>query len=264
MLEVLPEKPSPWGRVMKRLLLLLPAIVLTACQKPAELGYKVVSIRPHDPESYTQGLEFSGKRLFESSGGYGTSTVREVNPATGEVLRKRPMAKNVFAEGITLLGNELWILTWKENTAYVFEPDTFKFLRSHTYQGEGWGLAHDGKQLIMSDGTSTLKFIDPKDFSVRKTLTVMDGKRPVEQLNELEFVNGEIFANIYMSDRIARISAADGRVTGWLDLSALRKQLPRPNRAEVLNGIAHDPATGNFLVGGKLWPRMFEIRIEGR
>lgn len=247
---------------MKSLILPFLAVVLTACGKPAELGYKIVSTRAHDPECYTQGLEFSGKRLFESGGGYGLSTVREVNPANGEVIRKRPMARNVFAEGITLLNNEIWILTWKENTAYVFEPDTFKFLRSHTYQGEGWGLTHDGGQLIMSDGTSKLRFIDPKDFSVKKTLTVMDGKRPVEQLNELEYVNGEIFANIYTTDRIARISADDGRVTGWLDLSALRKQLPRPNRAEVLNGIAHDPATGNLLIAGKLWPKMFEIRIS--
>jgi glutaminyl-peptide cyclotransferase len=247
---------------MKVFILPLLAVILAACGKPVELGYKIVSTRPHDPECYTQGLEFSGKRLFESGGGYGLSTVREVNPANGEVIRKRPMARNVFAEGITLLNNELWILTWKENTAYVFEPDTFKFLRNHTYQGEGWGLTHDGGQLIMSDGTSKLKFIDPKDFSIKKTLTVMDGKRPVEQLNELEYVNGEIFANIYTTDRIARISAADGRVTGWLDLSALRKQLPRPNRAEVLNGIAHDPATGNLLIAGKLWPKMFEIRIS--
>lgn len=246
---------------MKHLLLPLLAVVLTACQKPAALGYKIVATRPHDPESYTQGLEFSGRRLFESGGGYGSSTVREVNPATGEVLRKRPMAKNIFAEGITLLHNELWILTWKENTAYVFEPDTFKFLRTHAYQGEGWGLTHDGTQLIMSDGSSKLKFIDPKDFSVKKTIEVKDGKQPVEQLNELEYVNGAIFANVYTTDRIARISPEDGRVTGWLDLSALRKQLPRPNRAEVLNGIAHDPATGRFLIAGKLWPTTFEIEI---
>lgn len=246
---------------MKHFLLPLLAVTLTACQKPAALGYKIVATRPHDPESYTQGLEFSGRRLFESGGGYGSSTVREVNPATGEVLRKRPMAKNIFAEGITLLNNELWILTWKENTAYVFEPDTFKFLRTHAYQGEGWGLTHDGTQLIMSDGSSKLKFIDPKDFSVKKTIEVKDGSQPVEQLNELEYVNGAIFANVYTTDRIARISPEDGRVTGWLDLSALRKQLPRPNRAEVLNGIAHDPATGRFLIAGKLWPTTFEIEI---
>jgi len=245
---------------MKRLLPLI-AVVLTACQKPATLGYKILATKPHDKECYTQGLEFSGNRLFESSGGYGSSTVREVNPATGEVIRRRPMAKNVFAEGITILNNELWILTWKEKTAYVFEPDTFKFLRTHTYDSEGWGLTHDGKQLIMSDGTSTLRFMDPRDFSVKKSIQVKDGGREIDQLNELEYVNGEIYANIYMADRIARISADSGKVTGWLDLSALRRQLAKPNRAEALNGIARDPATGHFLISGKLWPESFEIEI---
>jgi glutamine cyclotransferase len=250
---------------MRVLLLAFIAILLAACQKaaPVELRYKVVSTRPHDPDCYTQGLEFSGKRLFESGGNYGKSTVREVDPATGEVLRKRPMAKNVFVEGITILNGELWVLTWKEKTAYVLDPDTFKFIRSHTYQGEGWGLTHDGEHLIMSDGGSTLKFIDPKDFSVKRTLDVKEGARLVDKLNELEFVNGEVFANIYMTGRIARISVADGSVTGWLDLSDLRKQLPAPSNAEVLNGIAYDAAAKRLLVTGKFWPRMFEIEVSG-
>ena len=248
---------------MKLAILPLVVILLGACQKtPATLEYNVVSSRSHDPECYTQGLEFSGQRLFESGGHYGRSTVREVDPATGKVLRKRPMAKNVFAEGITILKGEMWVLTWKENTAYVLEPHTFKFVRTHTYQGEGWGLTNDGKQLIMSDGSSTLKFIDPKDFSVKSTLEVTDGGRSVSQLNELEFVNGEIFANIYTTGKIARISADSGKVTGWLDLSGLRNQLPNPNRAEVLNGIAYDAATGHFLITGKYWPQMFEIEIR--
>ncbi len=251
-----------------RILIYLPflAILLASCQKaaPVALQYKVVSTRPHDPECYTQGLEFSGRRLFESGGNYGKSTVREVDPATGAVLRKRPMAKNVFAEGITILNGELWVLTWKEKTAYVLEPDTFKFVRTHNYQGEGWGLTNDGKLLIMSDGSDILKFIDPKDFSVKRTLEVKDGGRSVRQLNELEYVNGEIFANIYLTGKIARISAEDGRVTGWLDLSGLRNQLPVPNHAEVLNGIAFDRASGHFLVTGKFWPRMFEIEVTGK
>lgn len=247
---------------MKLLLPILLGVLLSACQKPAALTYKIISTRPHDPECYTQGLEFSDGKLFESGGNYGRSTIREVNPATGEVLRKRPMAASVFSEGITVLNNELFNLTWKEKTAYVIEPGTFKFLRTHTYQGEGWGLTHDGRQLIMSDGTNKLKFLDPKDFSVKKNLEVRDGDRPIDQLNELEFVNGQIFANIYTTEKIVRISPEDGKVTGWLDLSGLRKQLPRPNNAEALNGIAHDPKTGNFLITGKLWPKMFEIRIE--
>ena len=248
---------------MKFLVLFLFATLLAACDKsPATLKYEVLSTRDHDPECFTQGLEFHGERLFESGGHYGNSTVRETDPATGKVLRKRPMAKSIFAEGITIFNDELWILSWKENTAYVLEPDTFKFIRTHKYEGEGWGLTHDAKHLIMSDGSSTLKFVDPTDFSIKRTLEVADGKRPVNQLNELETFNGEILANIYQTDRVARISPETGKVTGWLDLSALRRQLPTPNRAEVLNGIARDPATGHLLVTGKKWPKMFEIQIS--
>jgi glutaminyl-peptide cyclotransferase len=237
------------------------ALVLSACSKPENLTYRVTSTMDHDPTCYTQGLEFWNGRLFESGGGYGVSTVREVHPATGEVLRRRPMAKHVFAEGITILNNELWVLSWKEKTAFVLEPDTFKFLRLHEYRGEGWGLTHNGTHLIMSDGTSTLRFMDPKDFSESKRLTVTDGEREVVMLNELEHADGVIFANIYQSERVARISAETGKVTGWLDLSALRKQLPQPHRGEELNGIARDPKSGRFLITGKLWPKSFEIEI---
>ena len=247
---------------MRYLLSLFFTVVLAACSgKPEKLSYKVISTRPHDPECYTQGLEFRGNNLIESSGGYGHSTIREVNAATGEVLRKRAMAANVFVEGITLLNNEIWILTWKENKAYVFEPETFKFLREYKLKGEGWGITHDGKQLIASDGTSKLKFINPADFSVVRTVEVKRGDKPVENLNELEMIDGQIFANIYLTDEIIRIAPETGAVTGSLDLSALRKQLPRPNRAETMNGIALDPATGHLLVTGKLWPKMFEIKI---
>ncbi|MBC8128548.1 MAG: glutaminyl-peptide cyclotransferase [Gloeobacteraceae cyanobacterium ES-bin-144] len=238
-------------------------LILTSCQKssPDQLGYQIVSTRPHDATAYTQGLQLKDGRLFESTGQYGESTLREIEPATGKVLRKRPLAKTAFGEGLTILGNEMFVLTWKETTAYVFEPDTFKFIRTHEYKGEGWGLTHDGKQLIMSDGTSTLKFINPKDFSILKTLEVKDGNTPLTNLNELEWIDGQIFANIYQTDKIARISPEDGQVTGWLDLAGLKKQLTKPNRADVLNGIALDPATGHLLVTGKYWPQMFEIKV---
>lgn len=237
-------------------------LLLAACDKaPEKLEYQVVATHSHDPESFTQGLEFHKSRMLESSGQYGKSNIRETDPTTGKVLRKRPMAEKIFAEGITVLNGELWVLTWKENIVHVLEPDTFRFIRSHHFQGEGWGLAHDGSQLIMSDGTSTLKFIDPKDFSVRRTLEVTRNGRPLERLNELEMVNGEIFANVYMTHEIVRISPESGKVTGWLDLSPLRRQLPSPNRAEALNGIAHDPATGHLWVTGKYWPSIFELRM---
>lgn len=243
--------------------LAIVCLAFTSCQKsqPDKLGYQIISTRPHDGTAYTQGLQMTGGRLFESTGLHGESTVRELEPATGKILRKRPLAKTVFGEGLAIIGQEMWVLTWKENTVYVLEPDTFKPIRTHTYKGEGWGLTTDGKQLIMSDGSSDLKFINPKDFTVVKTLAVMDGKSPVKNLNELEWINGQIFANIYMTDKIARISPETGQVTGWLDLAGLRNQLTKPNRAEVLNGIAYDAASGNLLVTGKYWPQMFEIKI---
>lgn len=249
---------------MKAIAVLALALAsLTSCKKsPEQLSYQVVSTLAHEPSAYTQGLQLSGGRLFESTGHYGESTLRELDPATGSVLRKRPLAKTVFGEGLAILNQEMFVLTWKENTAYVFEPDTFKPIRTHAYTGEGWGLTHDGKQLIMSDGTSTLRIINPKDFTTIKTLDVMDGKQPVKNLNELEWIDGEIFANIYLTEKIARISPKTGEVTGWLDLVGLRNQLTKPNRAEVLNGIAYNPKTGNLLVTGKYWPQMFEIKIE--
>ncbi len=244
--------------------LAIAVIALASCQKNVseKLTYQIVSTRPHDATAYTQGLQLLDGRLFESTGQYGESTLREVDPTTGKILRKRPLAKTVFGEGMTILHNELWVLTWKEGIAYVFEPDTFKPIRSHVYQGEGWGLTSDGKQLIMSNGSSDLKFINPKDFSVQKTLSVKDGNAPVSQLNELEMIRGEIFANIYQSDRIARISPESGQVTGWLDLKGLKNQLTQPHRADVLNGIAHDQATDHLLVTGKYWPEMFELKLS--
>ncbi|GAA5131675.1 glutaminyl-peptide cyclotransferase [Luteolibacter yonseiensis] len=249
---------------MTRLLVSLAAsLALVSCHKPAPdaLSYRIVSTREHDGGAYTQGLQLVNGRLFESTGQYGESTVRELEPSTGKVLRKRPLAKNVFGEGLTVMGNEMWVLTWKEKTVYVLEPDTFKPIRTHTYEGEGWGLANDGKQLIMSNGSETLKFLNPKDFTVTRSLEVKDGTQPVRMLNELEFIDGQIFANIYLTEKIARISPETGQVTGWLDLKGLRNQLANPGRAEVLNGIAHDPATGHLLVTGKYWPQMFEIKI---
>lgn len=248
---------------MKWMLPALAAITLTACQKSAAtLQYKITATRPHDKECYTQGLEFHEGRLFESGGQYGESTVREVNPQSGEVIRKRPMAKNSFAEGITIFNNELWVLTWKEHTVNVLDPDTFKFLRSHDLKGEGWGLTHNDQHLIMSDGSSTIRFMNPKDFSVAKTITVKDGDREIDRLNELEYVNGEIYANIYTTENIVRFSAETGKVTGWLDCSGLRKRLTPYQKTEVLNGIARDPKTGRFLITGKYWPECFEVEIS--
>ena len=250
-------------RLKSLALFVFSCTALASCKSaaPKTLSYQIVSTRPHDATSYTQGFQLVDGRLFESAGVYGESALREIEPVTGRVIRKRPLAKNVFGEGMTVLGDEMWVITWKENTAYVFERDTFKPLRTFSYKGEGWGLTTDGRLLIMSDGSSELKFIDPKDFSVVRTVTVKDGNSPVIELNELEMIDGQIFANIYMTGKIARISPESGQVTGWLDLKGLRNQLSPLGKADVLNGIAWDKSTGHLLVTGKYWPKMFEIKI---
>lgn len=249
---------------MKYLLIPVLALALNACKNtsPETLQYHIVNTLPHDPQSYTQGLEFVNQQLIETSGGYGLSSIRHVNPQSGEVLNKRPLAANVFVEGLTCYKNEIWILTWQEHTAYVFDPTTFKFIREYKFDGEGWGLTHDDSHLIMSDGSHILKFMDPKTFKPTKSIEVTRNGTPVRMLNELEMVNGEIFANIYQSDEIVKINPNTGHVTGSLSLSGLRNQLPTPNRAEALNGIAYNPNTGNLLITGKLWPKMFEIKLN--
>ncbi len=260
MIESLPK-------ISRRLFLPVLAILCTAsCRSapPEKLEYRIVNTLPHDPAAYTQGFQWMEGLLYESTGHYGQSSLREVDPTDGKILRRRPLSKDVFGEGLTFHKGELWVLTWKENTAYVFDPATFGFLRSYQYEGEGWGLTSDGNQLIMSNGSNRIVFRDPGDFSITRTIEVSDAGRPVDKLNELEWIGGEIFANVYTSQRIARISPENGRVTGWLDLSGLRNLLPQPNRAEELNGIAHDPDTGHLWVTGKNWPLMFEIELSAR
>jgi glutaminyl-peptide cyclotransferase len=255
----LPHHPMKWIYIT----LLAVSCGLCSCDsRPANLTYEVVSTLSHDTAAYTQGLQLVGGRLYESTGLYGQSSIRELEVGTGKTLRNRPLAKSLFGEGLTLLNNQLYVLTWKEQTAYVFEPENFTPITTHSYSGEGWGLTTDGKQLIMSDGSSTLKYVDPKTFKTLKTVEVTDSGKPVLRINELEWVDGQIFANIYLTDRIARISPESGNVTGWLDLSGLRKLLSGRHRAEVLNGIAYNAKNGHLLVTGKFWPQLFEIKIS--
>ncbi len=250
-----------------RIILIAAVSLLTgSCARkpvvPADLSYEVVSVVPHDADAYTQGLQLVDGRLFESTGQYGHSSVRLVDRSNGTVLRKRNLPAEVFGEGLTFHGGELYVLTWKEKTAYVLDPGVFRTLRTLTYEGEGWGLSGKGGELVMSDGSGTLRFRKPQDMSVVRSVEVTDAGKPLKRLNELEVAGGEVYANIYMTDRVARIDLESGEVTGWLDLSALRAQLPQPNRAEALNGIAIDEKTGHLLITGKYWPRMFEIRLK--
>jgi glutamine cyclotransferase len=224
-------------------------------------GYDVVNVYPHDREAFTQGLVYRDGVLYESTGLKGRSTLRKVRLETGEVLQRQVVDSRYFAEGLTDWGNRLIQLTWDTNVAFVYDLVSFKPLRTFSYAGEGWGLAHDGRRLIMSDGTPTLRFLDPEAFQVTGRVEVRDGSVPVEDLNELEFVNGEIYANVWTTDRIAIIAPATGRVTGWINLAGL---MPRAMTAgdAVLNGIAYDAQRNRLFVTGKLWPRLFEIKVR--
>lgn len=217
---------------------------------------------PHDPEAFTQGLVYTDGALYESTGLRGRSSVRRVDLTTGEVLQRREVAAPYFAEGLALVGDRLIQLTWQENTAFVYDKDTFEPTGVFSYATEGWGLAHDGTQLIMSDGTPVLRFRDPDTFEVTRAVTVTFDGQPIERLNELEFIDGQVWANIWQTDAIARIDPATGAVMGWIDLSGLLSPEERIS-ADVLNGIAYDPAGKRLFVTGKLWPKLFEIELTG-
>jgi glutaminyl-peptide cyclotransferase len=232
---------------------------------PALYGYRVVNSYPHDSRAYTQGLVYRDGVLFESTGLNGRSTLRKVRLETGEVLQQHQLEARHFGEGLVDWNNQLIQLTWQTNVGFVYDLATFKPLRQFTYPGEGWGLTHDGKRLIMSDGqpTGELRFLDPATLRETGRLTVRDGGRPVANLNELEFVRGELFANVYQTDRVARVDPATGLVVGWIDLSGLLTPAERRD-TDVLNGIAYDAAGDRLFVTGKLWPRLFEVRLERR
>ncbi len=238
---------------------------LTACaqfrsNKIEEWGYEVVARYPHDPQAFTQGLQFYQGKLYEGTGGLGTSDLRCVNWKTGEVEKKVPLQEQLFGEGITILENKLYQLTWQNRIGIVYDVDTFKPLSTFDYLGEGWGLTHDGKRLIMSDGTSIIRFLDPKTFKVEKKISAHFGKQKINSLNELEYVEGEIWANIWHEDRIVRLSPDDGQVLGWINLAGLYPRTPQ-DAERVLNGIAYDSEAKRLVVTGKNWPELFEIKL---
>ncbi len=216
---------------------------------------------PHDPGAFTQGLAFHDGFLYESTGRRGESSLRRVDPASGKVLQRVDVPTPYFAEGAAVLGGRIYQLTWQEQTGFIYDLATLARTGTFSYQGEGWGLTTDGRSLILSDGTSTLRFLDPASFGVVRTLEVTEGGRPVHLLNELEWVRGEIWANVWYEEEIARIDPRTGRVLGWLDLSALLPPVHDQNQEAVLNGIALDQKTGRIFVTGKLWPMLYEILV---
>ncbi|MGA7295869.1 MAG: glutaminyl-peptide cyclotransferase [Terriglobales bacterium] len=229
--------------------------------KTPDYTFRVVHTFPHDPNAFTQGLAYRDGFLYEGTGLKGRSSLRRVRLETGAVVRQVDLAPELFGEGIALLKSEVVQLTWLSQAGFVYNLSDFHLLRRFSYLGEGWGLTTDGHDLFMSDGTSVIRVLDSNTFAEKRRFTVRDGQTPIDQLNELEFVEGEIFANVWQTDRIARISPHSGEVVGWIDLKGLLSPIYHLESGAVLNGIAYDPVRKRLFVTGKLWPNLFEIRL---
>ncbi len=268
-----PDALPPFIRNSIMVLAASAAIAVTvlgsACSPPPEpttstnaiyYTYEVLEEYPHDNTAFTQGLVIDNGVLYEGTGLHGESSLRRVVLNTGEITQTATLPEAYFGEGITVLDDRIIQLTWRSNIAFVYDRDSFELTDEFTYDTEGWGLTHDGDTLIMSDGTSLLHFLDPETYEEIRTVDVLDAGVPVMELNELEYIDGEVYANVWKTDRIARIDPQTGTVTGWIDLSGLLNPELREG-ANVLNGIAYDPEAGKLFVTGKLWPRLFEIRV---
>jgi glutaminyl-peptide cyclotransferase len=248
-------------------LLLMAAVGLTAAAqlkreaKGSVAGFRVVAEYPHDATAFTQGLAFADGRLYEGTGKKGESSLRQIELASGRIEQLTPLDGSLFGEGIAILDGRVYQLTWQNRLGIIYDQRTFNPISTFRYSGEGWGLTHDGKHLILSDGTSTLRFLDPQTFQVVKRLVVRAANGPIDKLNELEYVKGEILANIWYSDRIARISPDKGEVLGWIDLTNLYPARQRSSKEDVLNGIAYDEANDRLFVTGKNWPKVYEIEV---
>lgn len=230
----------------------------------ATRAVRVVAAYPHDPGAFSQGLVVEGETIYEGTGQYGASLLRKYDLTSGEIQGEVALEPKYFGEGITTFGDRIYQLTWKERVCLVYDKQSLKLLGGLPYAGEGWGLTDDGTWLYLSDGSSTLQVLDPRTLRVVKRLPVKDQGRRIDKLNELEFVNGEIYANVWYSDRIARIDPADGRVLGWIDCGSVYPIRQRPNREHVLNGIAYDAASDRLFITGKHWPQLFEIEVLPR
>jgi glutamine cyclotransferase len=233
----------------------------TTPARTPEYTFKVIHVFPHNPVAFTQGLFYHDGFLYEGTGLNGRSSLRKLRLETGETLSKVDLPQEYFGEGIALLKNEIVQLTWQSQTGFVYNLSDLRLLRRFSYRGEGWGLTSNGTDFFMSDGTSEIRVLDGATLHEKRLLKVRDGSTPVTQLNELEFVEGEIFANVWQTDRIARISPRTGKIVGWIDLTGLLSSVYKLEPGAVLNGIAYDPAKKRLFVTGKLWPSLFEIRL---
>ena len=223
--------------------------------------YKIINTYPHDHQAFTQGLVFNDGIMYEGTGLKGQSTLRRIKLETGEVLKFRKLLEEFFGEGITVYGNKIIQLTWQSHIGFIYDKDSFKLLKTFQYPTEGWGITHDGKQLIMSDGSANLYFINPETFKETRRIEERDQNNLVTRLKELEYIRGEIYANLWQTNRIAKIDQQTGRVTGWINLDGLSPFNGRNERTRVLNGIAYDAKNNRLFVTGKLWPHLFEIKL---
>ena len=224
--------------------------------------YKVINIYPHDPGAFTEGLVFLDGALLESTGLNGQSSLRKVDLKTGSVLKRVEVPAQYFAEGLAVLGDKLFQLTWQNHKGFVYDLESFQLEKEFTYDGEGWGLTTDGHRLILSDGTDQIRFLDPVTFEVRQTIHVLARGRPVDRLNELEYINGEIYANIWGTDYVVRIDPATGIINGVIDFTGLLAPQDRTIDTDVLNGIAYDAREDRLFITGKRWPKLFEVRLK--
>ena len=230
-------------------------------RRPREYTFKVVNVFPHDTAAFTQGLVYRDGFLYEGTGLNGRSQLRKVRLETGEVVQHADLSGEFFGEGIAIVGSKVIQLTWQSHVGFVYNLAGFKLLRQFSYPGEGWGLTSYGNEIFMSDGTAEIRVLNAATLKEKRRFTVRDGATPIDQLNELEFVEGELFANVWQTDRIARISPQTGKVLGWIDLTGLLSPVFRRRDDAVLNGIAYDAAHKRLFVTGKLWPNIFEIQL---
>ena len=225
-------------------------------------SYDVIAARPHDRSAFTEGLVFLDGTLLESTGLNGQSTLRKVDLESGRVLKQVKLARQYFAEGLAVLGGKIFQLTWKHGRGFVYDLESFHWEKEFPYEGEGWGLTTDGQWLILCDGTPQIRFLDPMTFDVKRTITVLNHGQPIKNLNELEYVKGEIFANIWHTDYVVRIDPVTGKVLGLINFAGLLAPQDRDAKTDVLNGIAYDAAGDRLFITGKRWPKLFEVRLK--
>lgn len=238
-----------------------PVVNAPALTEPPTDTFQVLNHWPHDPSAFTEGLVYANGAFFESTGLNSMSSLRKVDAETGQVTLSLPLDPEYFGEGLTLFDGKLIQLTWQSHIGFVYDLACFCLERTFTYDGEGWGLTHDDRFLIMSDGTENIRFLDPETFAVMRTISVTDHDQPLTNLNELEYINGEIYANVWLTNRIVRIDPASGAILGWIDLTGLLPDADRSPSVNELNGIAYDDATNRLFVTGKNWPEIFQIAL---